>query len=71
MSDIIYDVIDNDIVSRLSSDSSQRVPNSIIAKFYLGAVVNVGIYWILNIDKYTKQELIDYLCILIPDEIAN
>ena len=72
LTDIIYDVIDNDIISRLKGDTSNnKVPTNIIAKFYLGAFVNVGIYWIQNINKYTKQELIDYLTILIPDEIEK
>jgi len=69
LTDIIYDVIDNDITSRLKNENKDsEVPDEIIAKFYLGAVVNVGIAWLYNINKYTKEEMINYLSILIPDE---
>ena len=74
LNDIIYDVIDHDIISKLENDdkiNNDKVPNSIIAKFYLGAVVNIGITWIQNINKYTKEDLINYLSILIPDEINS
>jgi len=69
--DIIYDVLDHDIISRLKDENDSKVPESIIAKFYLGAVTNVGINWMYNINKYTKEEMINYLTILIPNEIAK
>lgn len=69
LTDIIYDVIDNDIISRLKDENDSKVPATIIARFYLGAVVNVGLNWMYNINKYTKEEMINYLTILIPDEI--
>ena len=71
LTDIIYDVIDHDIISRLDDKTVDKVPSSIIAKFYLGAVVNVGITWIQNINKYTKEEIVNYLSVLIPDEIGK
>lgn len=72
LTDIIYDVIDEDITSRLKNENKDnKVPESIIAKFYLGAVVNVGINWMYNINKYTKEEMINYLTILLPDEIEK
>lgn len=71
LTDIIYDVIDHDIIYNLNQDNklSDIIPNQIIAKFYLGAVVNIAIYWIHNINKYTKEEMINYLTILIPNEL--
>ena len=72
ITDIIYDVIDNDLINHLNNDkniNTNIVPKDIVAKFYLGAVVNIGIYWIYNFDKYTKEEIINYLTILIPNEI--
>lgn len=70
--DIIYDVLDHDITSHLQHDEkieSKEIPDSIIAKFYIGAVVNVGIEWLKNKNKYTKEEIIKYLDLLIPNEI--
>lgn len=71
LSDIIYDVLDKDIVARLNDDTyadNLDIPKDIISKFFLGAVGNVGIYWLFNINKYSKKEIIDYLVKLIPDE---
>ena len=70
--DIIYDVIDKDIVYKLNNDAfanNLKIPKDIISKFFLGAVVNVGIYWIYNMNKYSKEELLNYLIELIPDEV--
>ncbi|MBR3161598.1 MAG: TetR/AcrR family transcriptional regulator [Bacilli bacterium] len=72
LTDMIYDVIDNDVLTKLKNDENleeTKIPKTIISKFFIGAVVNVGIYWLYNIDKYSKNELIDYLIKLIPDEI--
>ena len=71
LTDIIYDVMDNDIIAKLKEEKEEitKVPKHIIAKFYLGAVANVGIYWIYNLNKYSKEEMINYLTILIPNEI--
>jgi len=70
--DIISDVIDNDIIIHLNNDKSNNksnIPENIIAKFFVGAVVNVGIYWIYNSNKYSKDEMLNYLIELIPDEL--
>lgn len=72
--DILYDVIDQDIIFHISKDETlekQTVPESIIAKFYLGAVVSLALEWLKDYKKYTKEELIQYLSILIPDELNN
>ena len=74
LTDIIYDVIDRDVISKLKEDEnfdSNKVPNDFIVKFYLGAVVNIGISWLQNINRYTKEELINYLTVLLPDEIGK
>ena len=70
ITDILYDVIDKDIIYKLNSlDTTQKdVPTNIIAEFYLGAALNVGISWLKNINKYTKEEMISYLSKLIPDD---
>lgn len=74
LSDIVYDVIERDIVLHLDNDDNfdtLGVPKNIISKFYLGAVVNIGITWIQNINRYTKEEMLDYLRILIPDNFSK
>ena len=74
LTDILYDVIDHDIISRLNEDNTINdtlIPKTIIAKFYLGAVANIGITWIQNINKYSKEDIIKYLSILIPNQITK
>ena len=72
LTDILYDVIDHDIILHLNNDNSfsnKDIPSEIIAKFYLGAVTNIAITWIQNLNKYTKEDIINYLNTLLPDEI--
>lgn len=49
--------------------STNNISNKIITKFYLGAVFNVGIEWLKNPKIYTKENIIEYLNKLIPDNI--
>ena len=48
---------------------SNKVPIEIISKFYLGAIVSIGAEWIRNNNKYTKEQLLEYFDILIPNNI--
>lgn len=68
--DIFYDVINKDIVKQLEGNhefKAKHIPRDIIAKFYIGAVVNVCLEWLTFSNKYSKQDIIDYFNILIPD----
>lgn len=68
--DMLFDVAVKDINKRLEEDESfHSVPSDIIVKFYLGAVTSIGIEWLKSKNKYTKEEIIDYLDKLIPESI--
>lgn len=69
--DIVYDCLDQDIIAHLSKESQikKEVPEEILAKFYLGAVVSIGLEWLRDPKKYTKEEMIYYLSILIPNQL--
>ena len=69
--DFLLDVINRDITTRLKSNNAKisSLPPDIIAKFYLGGIVSVGIDWIKNKERYTKEELLLYYDKLIPDRI--
>lgn len=69
--DIIYDVLNQDITNRLKNETIKEIPSDIMAKFYLGAIFNVGIEWLNNSTKYTKEELLKYLNLLLPEEISK
>lgn len=73
MTDIIMDVISDDINKRIQNDHVNKVgiPEEIVTKFYLGAVTSVGLEWLNNPNKYSKEELIRYLETLIPENIGN
>lgn len=68
LNDIVYDVIDHDIMKHLETNNNP-IPNEIIAKFYFGGVVNLGIEWLRNPNRYTKEEVIKYLTVLLPDQV--
>lgn len=71
--DILYEVINNDVTKRIQKDdfNTSGVPSSIISKFYIGAVLSVGLEWLRNNSKYTKEEIINYLDLLIPDDLKS
>ena len=68
MMDILLSVVNDDILNRFKkTDINLKVPTEVISKFYLGGVINIGMEWLSNSSKYTKEEIIDYLEMLIPD----
>jgi len=68
MMDILLSVVNDDILKRFKeNDINLRVPTEVISKFYLGGVINIGMEWLSNSNKYTKEEILDYLKLLIPD----
>ena len=73
MVDIIYDVLDHDITKRLidvESNEYNKVPANVVARFYLGGVFNIGIEWLRNGSRYSKDEIINYLNLLIPKDLS-
>ena len=68
--DFLIDVSYRDLTSRLKNDNIIFViPIDVITKFYIGGIVNIGIDWIKNKDKYSKEELLLYFDKLIPDKV--
>ena len=70
--DILIDVANKDINKRIQSDKeniSANIPSDIITKFYLGAIISIGMEWLTNNNKYSKGELLNYFKVLIPDKI--
>lgn len=67
--DIIFDALSNDVNKRIEKTIKNDIPSEVVSKFYLGAVVGLGLEWINN-NKYTKEEIINYLNFLIPDNIC-
>ena len=72
MVDIIYDVLDHDVNMRLKElekKDTQKVPANILAKFYIGAVFNVALEFLKKDSPYTKEDILNYLDYLIPNNI--
>ena len=71
--DIIVDVVSKDINNRLinANINNNGVPSEIISKFYLGAVASVGIEYLSSKNKYKKEDMINYIDKLIPENINN
>lgn len=71
--DILLDVINKRIKEKLeqSNNINSKVPNDIITLFYLGAVSSICVAYLSDNKKYTDKEIIEYLSILIPDNIKN
>ncbi len=70
MMDILLDVVNNDLLKKMSNDEFETsIPYDIIAKFYLGGVINIGVEWLKDNKKYSKDDIIKYISELIPDNI--
>lgn len=69
--DIILDTTIKDINRRLNISNIDRksVPADVIINFYLGAVSMVGLNYLKSDNKYSKQDIINYLSVLIPNNI--
>ena len=69
--DIFMDVITKDVEKRVKNELPNKIPSEIITKFYIGAVVNIGMEWLKNNSKYTKEEMFSFINTLIPDNIES
>ena len=50
---------------------SKNIPNEIIIRFYIGGVTNICFEWLMYGNKYTKEDIINYIDLLIPDNFVN
>ena len=67
--DILIDVVTKDVENRIENEVNNKIPSEIISKFYIGAIVNIGMEYLNNSNKYTKEEMFKYINSLIPDSI--
>ena len=67
--DIFMDTITKDVEKRINNNINDDLQSKIITKFYVGAVVNVCMEWLKNTNSFTKEELLNHIEKLIPDNI--
>lgn len=70
--DMIYNTLNEDITKRLDQEekkNKKRIPSEFIAKFYLGAIINVGMEWLKSESLYEREELLYYIEELIPENL--
>ena len=67
--DMISDTIETDIKSKLTNTLITTIPSDFISKFYIGAIINVGLEYIRKPKKYSKKDVLKYLNELLPDTI--
>lgn len=69
--DILIDVSEKDISDRIDQGPKivGNLPSKFISKFYLGAILSIGLDWLSDNKQYTKEEIVFYLNKLIPEEI--
>ena len=68
---MLYNTFNTEIKEEIEKKGNIRgipVPTSFISKFYLGAVISIGMDVIENPNKYKKEELVKYFDYLIPEE---
>lgn len=67
--DMVYDALNEDIENHIEEDKknlNNNIPSDIVSSFYLGAVVNIAVEWLKNDKNYSKEEILNYLDMLIP-----
>ena len=70
--DFLIDVIDRESTQRLKNNDDiikSQLPLEIIVKFYAGGLINICLSWLTQKEKYTKEELIEYIDRLIPEKL--
>jgi len=70
--DFLIDAIERDVENRLKDNNeiiNSNLPLNIIVKFYTGGLINIGITWLINKEKYNKEQLLSYIDKLIPEKI--
>lgn len=68
--DMLYDTIYKDIEIEIEKyEKNTKVPAEVITKFYVTAVSNICLDYIKYPKKYKKDNIINYLEILIPSNI--
>ena len=70
--DMFFNNLKDDIVNRIESSINKKtgIPNEFVYNFYMGAIFNVGMKWISSDYIYSKEDMIKYLDILIPNELG-
>ena len=71
--DMIFNTLNEEITKRLEQDKvlhPKKIPSEFIAKFYLGAIINIGMDWLKGQNHDNREDIIKYLDELIPDNLA-
>jgi len=71
--DILLDVINSDVNKHLEKTLKEKeeIPKRVISTFYIGAVTSLCMEWLRNTNEYSKEEIIHYLKVLMPNEIKD
>lgn len=70
--DILYDILNRVIINQINDEViSHKIPNEIITRFYIGGVTNICFEWLMYGNKYSKEDIINYIDLLIPDNFVN
>ena len=70
--DFLIDIIERESSNRLKNIKEIKestLPLEIIIRFYSGGLINICLSWLTQKEKYTKEELIEYINKLIPEKI--
>lgn len=71
--DMIYSTLLEDITERMEKEPQLRVlkiPADFIITFYVGAIFQVGMKWIQSTNFYSKEEIFQYLDILLSENLG-
>lgn len=70
--DMIYETIIKDVKARIVDNEigkDLKIPAEIVSTFYVSAIINTCVLYIKYPNKYKKEDIVNYLNILIPDKL--
>lgn len=72
--DMIFNTLEKDLTEKTSNYYdivNLNIPIELIIKFYVGGIFYVGIEWLNNSNKYSKDEIQNHLKTIIANGIGN
>lgn len=68
--DMIYEALNDNVTKRIEDIQNnlyKEIPSEFVSTFFLGALLNVGLESIKRKNTYSKEQILNYLNILIPE----
>ena len=70
--DMIYSTLIENVTAKISKEQkneNSKIPFDFVTHFYVGALFQIGMKWLQSKKYYSKDEILNYLNLLIPENL--